>query len=270
MNRSETIADFVETIRHSRKYRHLDIPASTLSDIISTELDRSPSTEHAVNKAREVLHGVMAPYLGDPDYTELSAHLDRLAKKPDADGMCALSLDVLRSHASTSERIPHLENFYAAIWEITGHPTSVQDLACALHPFGLPWMGLASAATYLAYDIHSPRVAALNKFFALLPGEKSAWTQDILVETPERHTDVALFFKEAHRFEQRRRGCLPEFFRRIQADWLVVSLPANDLHGHHSLVDRHRALITRSAQLKWPMHEIQVGNELIFILDKRG
>jgi len=49
--------------------------------------------------------------------------------------------------------------------------------------------------------------------------------------------------------------------------WLVVSLPAADLTGHHSLADKHRQLVYETIEgLPWEVTEIQVGNELLFCI----
>jgi len=47
-------------------------------------------------------------------------------------------------------RLPILEELYSRIFAETGVPNRVLDLACGLHPFGLPWMGLPETATYHA------------------------------------------------------------------------------------------------------------------------
>lgn len=270
MNPSESVIEqFIGSVRRSRKYRALDLPESMLRDIITAQLTAHKNTSTSLTKAREVLHGVIAPYLGDPNYLELRHQLQQI-RSSDDQAIIDLSLDVLRSHASTAERIPHLSEFYSAIWEVTGTPVTIQDLACGLHPFALPWMQLPADVSYHAYDIHTPRVDAINDYFRLFRGDKTAHVQDILVDTPLPHTDVAFFFKEAHRFEQRQHGCLPGYFSRVNTDWLIVTLPAADLSGHHSLADRHHALIRRSISPTWPLTELQVGNELIFILRKNG
>ena len=80
---------------------------------------------------------------------------------------------------------------------------------------------------------------------------------------------MAFFFKEAHRFEQRQRGCNRPFWQAIRARWLLVSLPANSLTGRRDLAAHQRALVQRTLQgLDWPVSEIQIHDEMIFCIKK--
>jgi 16S rRNA (guanine(1405)-N(7))-methyltransferase len=69
----------------------------------------------------------------------------------------------MRSHASTRERLPDLDEFYAGVMQRTGALESVLDVACGLNPLALPWMGLPAGGRYLACDIYTDMVSFLNK-----------------------------------------------------------------------------------------------------------
>jgi len=93
--------------------------------------------------------------------------------------------------------------------------------------------------------------------------------QDILVNPPAIEADVAFFFKEAHRFEQRRKGCNREFWQQIHARHLLVSLPTQNLTGTHPKTDQHRRLVMESiAGLPWQVQEIEFENEIVFCIGK--
>ncbi len=79
---------------------------------------------------REKLHNVVAPYLGDPDYEKLQTELTTLPGCLESPILKDWCLAVLGAHASTRERIPILEEFYSRIFEFTGKPHSIIDLAC--------------------------------------------------------------------------------------------------------------------------------------------
>ncbi len=86
---------------------------------------------------------------------------------------------------------------------------------------------------------------------------------------PAQEADVAFFFKEAHRFEQRQKGCNRAFWMALNVRWLVVSLPATNLSGRFDLADRQRKLVYETLTgLEWPVNEILVGNELVFCIRK--
>jgi len=178
-------------VRSSRKYRGLDLPEETLHDLLAQALTRQPNPKAALKTVREKLHNIVAPYLGDPDYAAAAQRLtDAYATGQEIDIKSAC-LELLGAHASTRERIPLLAEIYARLWQVTGKPEVLLDLACGLHPFSLPWMGLAAQAEYYAFDIHTPRVGLINHFFQLAGQAGKALVQDILVQPPRMKADVA-------------------------------------------------------------------------------
>lgn len=263
--------ELLREVRSSRKYRSLDLPEETLRDLLARALERQPNPRAALKIVREKLHNIVAPYLGDPDYTLAAGLLQSAFTGGSAEAVRAACLELLRSHASTRERIPLLEDFYPRLWQVSGKPSVLLDLACGLHPFSLPWMGLSQQTQYYVYDIHAPRIALINQFFRLAGQSGAAVVQDILVQPPEVEADAALFFKEAHRFEQRRRGCNLPFWQALRVRWLFVSLPATSLSGRRDLVDRQERLIARILEgTGWPVTEIRFENELVFCIHKDG
>lgn len=268
-NSPQDALSLAQPILTGRKYRGVDLPPQTVVDLIQHGLDRGLKPEKAVDDAREKLHNIVAPYLGDPDYVQAMRELDTTGKFPDDDACREFCRRMLESHASTRERIPVLEDFYRQIFAVTGKPDCLLDLACAMHPFGLPWMGLPASSRYLAYDLHHPRVDLINRFFLVTRINGQAEYGDILLNPPDEPVDVAFFFKEAHRFDQRQKGCNRAFWLALKVRWLVVSLPASNLTGRFDLADRQRKLVNETLSgLDWPVTEILVGNELIFCIRK--
>jgi 16S rRNA (guanine(1405)-N(7))-methyltransferase len=262
-------AVLAQPILASRKYRDLNLPPETVIDLIQRALDNGLKPAQAVDDARDKLHNIIAPYLGDPDYAQTSEQLTGNSTFSDALDMKTFCLKMLESHASTKERIPVLDDFYRQIFSITGTPHSILDLACAMHPFSLPWMNLLANCTYAAYDLHQPRVDLLNQFFSTAKFNAQAYYGDILLNPPSNTADVAFFFKEAHRFEQRQRGCNRAFWQTLNVRWLVVSLPASNLSGRFDLAERQRKLVSETLSGQdWPVTELQVGNELLFCINK--
>ncbi len=265
----QLLARLNREIQTSHKYRGLDLPLETLRDLLDQELIKGRRGGDAVQAVREKLHNIIAPYLGDPDYAAARDQIEAAFLSGDPEAIKNVCRGIMEQHASTKERLPLLETFYSQLWAITGRPDSILDLACGLHPFGLPWMNLPVATRYFAYDLHAPRISLINRFLQGMGHEPLARVQDILVNPPDGEADVAFFFKEAHRFEQRQKGCNRPFFEALRVRWLLVSLPAADLSGHHSLVDRQRGLMESIlAGSDWPVTEISIGNELVFCIRK--
>lgn len=274
-NRSVAVQDaaFVQTLAEhllsSRKYRELNIPVATVADLAKQALTHSQNPREVEKIVREKLHNIIAAYLGDPDYSACMAALSQACASGDPGQVKEVCGQILSAHASTKERLPILEAFYTRIFEHTGKPKVILDLACGLNPFALPWMNLPAEVKYYAYDLHQPRLDAINGLFRLNHLPELAIQQDILLEPPAIEADVAFFFKEAHRFELRQKGCNRVFWQNIHARHLLVSLPTASLTGRHSKVDQHRRLVYETiAGLDWQVHEIEFENEMVFCIEK--
>ncbi len=263
----DELQPLIDEILSSRKYRGLGIPPATVRDMLARELALGRSRKEALKAVRQKLHNVVAPYLGDPDFAAAAAELDAAFAEGGAAALRPVCARILTQHASTRERLPDLETFYERIFAVTGKPAEVLDLACGLNPFSFPWMGLPESTRYHAYDINAPRVALIEHYFRLQGLEPLAEVRDILVSPPEIEAPVAFFFKEAHRFEQRQKGSTREFIRSLRVRWLVVTLPASSLTGRHDLSEGHRRLVYSAiAGQPWPVTEMQVGEEMIFVI----
>jgi 16S rRNA (guanine(1405)-N(7))-methyltransferase len=259
----------VAAIKASRKYRAMGI--ETIRALV-----RQAWPEHrkpkAVEKAvRRRLHGIAAVHLGDPDYGVLGEALAGVLAKGDAAGERALCEGALGRHLSTRERLPYLERFYAEIFEHTGVPGTMLDLACGLGPLALPWMGLPRSARVLAYDVHEPRVAMLGAWLRARGLAGGAEVRDIVLRPPTEPADVALLLKELHRLQRNYSGMVGvEWLASIPARHLVISLPAFSAHGGRRLVERYREMMGRLiAGRGWGVHEILFEHEVVFCLDTR-
>ena len=261
--------ELVDHILQSRKYRSLNIPAATVEDLLVLEAEKQTSTRALVKVVRQKLHNIAAPYLGDPDYGKAASCLEKAFASGKEENVRLACSRLLGMHASTSERLPVLKEFYDAVFSAIGQPETILDLACGLNPLAFLWMNLPRSVQYWAYDLHQPRVELLNRYFVLQGLQPLARHQDILVLPPQQEADVAFFFKEAHRFEQRQRGCNRAFWQAVKARVLVVTLPAVNLTGKHQLADKHRNLVyTTIGDLPWHVSELCVGTEMIFCIDK--
>ena len=267
---THTVEDsIIADVLSSRKYRGLGIPEATLADLIKHAQAQATDPRDIEHIVREKMHHLIAPYLGDPDYAACRSALDAAFQSGEPEEVKTVCRKILSAHASTRERLPIMEGFYERLFAYTGRPHIILDLACGLHPFSLPWMDLSPDAQYYAYDLHQPRLDAINHFLTLSGLPALAIKQDILIDPPTLKADVAFFFKEAHRFEQRRHGCNREFWQRINAKFLLVSLPTASLTGRHAKSDQHRRLVAESITgLPWQVKEIEFENEIVFCIEK--
>jgi 16S rRNA (guanine(1405)-N(7))-methyltransferase len=134
--------------------------------------------------------------------------------------------------------LPVLEELYGRIFAVTGTPNRVLDLACGLHPFGLPWMGLPENSSYHAMDINCELMALLGGFFSK---ELVAECRDVLVRPPKEPADVAFLLKAVPCLEQQERGASLRLLRALRSRHAVVSFPVHSLGGRSKGMEEHYA-----------------------------
>ncbi len=265
----KTLEDWVKRILGSKKYRQLGLNAYTVKSLFLQEAPKHKTEKLLLKTVKRKLHNIVAPYLGEPDYELLTYELNQVEsatlESPTLRNFCRKTL---LEHASTAERIPLLPDFYQRLFEATGQPSTILDLACGLNPLSFPWMDLPRTVQYFAYDIIQPRIDFINNFFVKIGMKPLAENRDILANPPTQHADIAFIFKEAHRFEKRDPGSNLAFWESIPAKVIAVSLPTRNLAGNLNLLEGHRQLILHNLPQGWLMNTIEYENEIIFLLRK--
>lgn len=266
---SHNLDAMVAKLIGAKKYRAIGISEDTVRDILVTELERQPNEKVALQSAKKKLHEVMALYLGDPDYERASLDLAQVFDSGEEDAIKATCANLMAIHDSTRERLPLLDTFYAQIFAVTGVPGTILDIACALNPLAIPWMGLANDARFYAYDIHQQRLDFLNTYFSLQGVSGGAFNRDILVNYPEESGDVAFLLKEIHRMEKRRKGIVLPLLDALDVRWIVLSSPTKSRTGRRTVKDTYQQQVHGIlAGRDWAISEIEFENELIYCVDK--
>lgn len=267
MSTDADLTAVITAVKQSKKYR--DTSEETIRDLAVTALQQHKKPKAAIKAVRKRLHSIMAPYLGDPDYEQMAQGLSAAFAANSEAQVRQLCLDALNAHLSTRERLPIMTDFYTKIWEVTGVPASLMDIACALNPLAFLWMGLPDTVQFHAYDIHEPRIDFINHYFRLQGLAPLAQVQDVALEPIREHAEVALFLKELPRFARNYPGRERPLLESIQANWLVLSFPTVSTHGGRNLTDRYRAFMAQLIDAKnWPMTELLFEGELVCCVKK--
>ncbi|NMB62954.1 MAG: hypothetical protein GYA18_11535 [Chloroflexi bacterium] len=256
-----------QKLLQTRKYRALHLPPETIRDLIEQESQHYSDPKAVEESVRKKLHQLTALYLGDPDYEAALQEVRQLTTRAELE---IFARRMLACHTSTRERLPNLTDFYTKLFAITGKPQCILDLACGLNPFALPMLELPPDIDYQAYDIHLPRVDLLNAFFKQCGFSAAhAEQRDILVDPPTQSAEVAFFFKEAHRMEQRQKGSNHRLWETLCVEYLLVSLPGSDIGKTHDMHERMRNLVKQTVQgHTWQIKEVECGDELVFCIHK--
>lgn len=265
----DSIDVIVDKIIHMPKYKGVDIPVGTIRSLAEKCAPASKNAADLEKRVRGKIHNIVASWLGDADYDQAKAEFNRIKGEPEA--VKEFSRQTLMLHSSTKERGLDLALFYQVLFEQIGKADRIADLACGLHPLGLPYMGLPKDAAYYAYDLNKARADFLNDFILGLGYGGGCFHRDILLDPPAIRFDAAFFFKEAQRFEKREPGVMPAFIDSIMASKVVVSLPLQGLGSRNPLPPAYGAMIRRYAEGRgMPLKSFAFGNEIFYIIDKRN
>ena len=264
---TDIINKMVDKIRKMPKYNSVDIPAETIESLVELAGPVSKNLADLEKRVREKIHNITALYLGEIDYKKATDEFMQI--KNDSVAVKEFSLHKLTAHASTKERGNDLMVLYQQLFGRIGKCNNIADLACGLHPLGLPFMGLPLDAGYYAYDLNKARADFLNIFITEQGYNGGCFHQDILINPPSVELDAAFFFKEAHRFEKRQPGIMRTFLDSINAHKVVVSLPLQSLGTSSGLSPIYeKTLYAYAAEHNWAFENFTYGNEVFYIIDK--
>lgn len=262
-------AEIVERVLRSSRYR--DVDRSLLSRLAEEELPRARNAEDAVKRVKRRLHQAVGAFRGAARPDAIAAAWSGDLAAPAFRQACA---DALRAHASTRERVAHLNGFYSRIWSLTGVPRRVLDLGCGLNPLTLPWMGLGADATYLASDVDRRPLAAVASFLDLVGQPGRVESRDVVDSPPADVADVALLLKLVTTIDRQDPVAAARLLEALHVRHAVVSFPRQALSGRGKGLERtYRDRLERlvaDAGCVGAVAEASVSNELVFVLTLDG
>lgn len=246
-------AEIVARVLRSNRYR--DVEPSMVARLVSEELPGSRTADEAVKRVKRRLHQAIGAF--------------RASVPPDGDPMVAM-----RAHASTRERLPHLDRFYAGIWARTGVPRSILDLGCGLNPLALPWMGLPRDARYIALDADARPLAAVRAHLERSGHPHEVRSSDLVMQVPQDRVDVALLLKLVTTLDRQDPEAAARLLVGLHAEHAVVSFTTRSLGGrivgmertNRERMDRLLADIGRAIAVT----EASIPGELVFVVTLGG
>lgn len=254
-------------IEASRHYAFLS-PA-LVRRIIREEYPRYKRDKERVKAVKNRLHQHFGAFVGDRSHAQASALLDA-AVPGDAPALQAAAAQVLGLHASSMERLAHMDAFYAFAFAHApkAHSLSIVDIGCGFHPFAIPWMPVSIAA-YHAVDIDTRTESLLNRFFAAMGLPPAARTADVLCEPFAAPVDVALLLKVLPVMEAQQRGSAQRILDSLTARLVVVSYPVKSLGGRAKgmLASYTAAFEALNPGGRRVAAKTVIGDELVYVLE---
>ena len=241
--------DVVAALAASRKYKTL--APELLRRVARRALRGGGGRNEVVKRAKGRLHQLYSAFIAPPELERVEKLVAALPPAPDEATLHATCREVLKRHASTRERSEPDARFYAEIWKTTGPPRRIVDLGCGLHPFALPWMGLARDCEYVALDVDARIVAPIATLLRAMRQRGSAGALDLLPDETDDGdaeesaaraalrgpADVAFALKLLPTLERQRTDASLELLRSLDAQHVVVSFPSASLSGRDKGMD---------------------------------
>jgi 16S rRNA (guanine(1405)-N(7))-methyltransferase len=268
MTGDDAAAAVLAEVSASRKYRAVD--PGLIEAIVADQLRRGGSPRDVVKRSKRKLHQVFGAYLDRP--MPFADWLAALRAAPAAAARSALCRQFMTFHASTRERVTHLEAVYAAALGDLPMPARVVDLGSGLNPLGRPFMPLAAATTFDFCDVHRPLVDFLGQALGILGFAGTGCVCNLLDGALPQPADVALLLKVLPCLEQLDETIAPRLIASIRADVIVVSFPVASLGGRRrGMADHYAAHFERMAQaLPMRLERRDAPGELVYRLHRRA
>jgi 16S rRNA (guanine(1405)-N(7))-methyltransferase len=262
------IDNIISELKASKKYNVLCL--DTIKNVVNIEVQKHKSTKNAVKSARKKLHLILASYLNELNYSSAEKKLKAAFLSENQDKINETCLNIMEKHASTRERIPILDDFYSNIFEITGKPKKLADLACALNPLSFRWMRLPKNIQYYAYDNNARIMELLKLYFSLEDLNPLVEWRDIFCHPPEIFFDLSLLFKMYHCLEHRQKGAGWEVIQKTTSQWMAVSFPTRSLANRKvDIFGNYKdTLLNNIKKNNWDSHILEFESEMILLIKK--
>lgn len=261
--------------RISRSTRYRDVDPALVARFAAEEVPRSRNVDDATKRVKRRLHQAVGAFRSG------GAQADRLLRplreawhgdltdRPFRDACRS----ALMRHASTRERVPHLDLFYAGIWRVTGAPPlRVLDLGCGLAPLSLPWMGVDHEATYLAVEVDRRPLATVEAFLTMVGQPHRVEARDLVANGPPPvEVDVALLLKAVTTLDRQDSAATARLIRALRTRHVAVSFAGRSLGGRSRGMERtYRSRMERLTgelgERVLGVAEASVPNEMVFVL----
>jgi 16S rRNA (guanine(1405)-N(7))-methyltransferase len=265
---ADVVAEVARRVLVAPKYRALD-PA-VVDRFAAEAVARTRTPAEAVKHAKRKLHQAYGAFAAGSAARAVEACVDAVLAGADVRDACRAAM---AAHASTAERVGHLDELAGTLAGWCGAPASVSDLACGLGPLAIPWLDLAPGAAYDCCDIDRDLVAALGRLDEILPVTLRARTCDLVAQPPPAPgADLVLLLKTPTTLEQQRPGATAVLLARLRAPHVVVSLPAGSLGGRRAYGTDAVATVERAAARTGYRVDgsARVGGEVVCHLTGRG
>ena len=259
--------ELFEKLSTNKKYR--DVCPDAIRRVIAECEGRYKKAKDMDKAVREKLHGITSAFVNEQEYKKA---LSLAGEWRQDEGIPPYSKEtnleeLLSCHASTRERLPlaAMDTLYARIFEVTGTPETLLDLACGINP-------VYFIAKYPSMQVTGADISGQSVNIITICGGR-ALHGDLLCEgavPPERY-DVALLFKILPLLDRQREGSAMAVLNAVNAKYIVVSFPTRTLGGRNVGMEENysRWMEGHMPENREVAARFVTDNELFFILKEK-
>jgi 16S rRNA (guanine(1405)-N(7))-methyltransferase len=242
---------------------------------------RSAEFKEVVSSCRKELREVYGVFISS-HFDERKKLLEELKKsitssKDDRNNIHSLELHnkILALHHSTKERLPYYSNVYMRIFEKTGIPKTIVDLACGLNPLSYPY--IHAKPDYYAYDLGAEDMEFVSEYFKIkgIKGEAKAVdllseaSKDIDIAELTKNKDITFLFKAVDSLEAAKRHSSKALLSSISSKFVVVSFATKSIGGRKIIGKQKRAWFDKFLAKQGLLYSMfEIPNENFYIIKK--
>ena len=246
-----------EEIIKAKKYQ--DIDQGLINKIIDEEFPKYQSNKLCIKAVKNKLHQIHEVFLSSKASNKAKEFLKENKYN-----------EILKLHTSTLERLTFYHEFYQRIFDVTGVPDSIIDIACGYNPFAISYMNLPPGFKYYAYDINEATNKLLKQFFKQNNYNGLSKTIDLTNNIPKDKCDMALVLKFLPIIEQQKKDFSLKLLKELNTNFIVVSFPTKTLTGKNvGMLSNYKSSFHELIKNDFTViKEIQFPNEMVFIIKK--
>jgi len=179
-------------------------------------------------------------------------------------------LTILKTHASTKERIDIYPELYKEIFAITKKPKSILDLGCGMNPFSFPFMDLKKVK-YVASDISDNDLRLIEKYFK----NHNISCQKVIIDLRQvKHdenllnikADICFMFKLLDSIETSGHKLAETIITNLNCKWIVASFAKTGIKGT-PMRHTYRGWIERMLdRLNMKFWKLEFSNEIFYVI----
>jgi 16S rRNA (guanine(1405)-N(7))-methyltransferase len=229
------------------------------------QFKRTKEHDDLLKKIRSGLREVYGAFILE-DYKKRTDLLEELKRDPSREAHDK----ILALHQSTKERLPYYDYVYRKIFETTGIPRKIVDLACGLNPISYPYM--ECRAEYLACDISDDDMKFIEEYFHIRDIGGAAMRIDLTKDDVTGLTagfDVCFLFKALDTLEATKRNISRNIMKNISSSYIAVSFATKSIGGKKSIRNERRSWFDKLVKKNgWDCSVFELPNEIFYIIKK--